>query len=101
MGGDDFYLGPILGNAVNLLHSFNDRPHVFYNMAQADEIESILMERIRIAVQVMYNVYALQGFQIKANAPRKFILSAADIQTLFVQADNRLVGNIHLLEGRF
>ena len=70
-------------------------------MAEADEIKSIFLKWIRIAVQIMYDINALQGFQIKTNAPRKLVLSAANIQTLFAQGDNGLVGDICLLEGRF
>lgn len=64
------------------------------NMAQTDEIESIFMEGIRIAVQIMDNVYPLQGFQIEPDTPRKFIIPATDVQNLLVQVDNEAVGLI-------
>jgi len=61
-------------------------------MAHADEIEGIFLERIRIAIQIMDNVHPLQGFQIEPDTPRKFIISATDVQNLLVQVDNKAVG---------
>jgi len=99
MGGDDFHFRSVLGNAVNFLHSSNNRTYVFDDMAQTDEIESIFMEWIRIAVQVMDNVDPLQGFQIEADTPRKFVIPATDIQNLLVQVDNRAVVANHPLRN--